>query len=125
MNLDEFLEARLFEDEVAAWAMVDAEVETLRRDGMPDITRADLLHMEESDAWRRPILECDAKRVLVDTLRSYEPSTEWGTEPDVGKRQNNAAGALRRLALVYKDHPDYQQEWTPYGRPSYVAPNAD
>lgn len=118
MNLAEFLEARILEDEVAAWARVDAEVENLRRDGMPGVTRADLLHMEESDAWRRPILECDAKRVMVVTLQSYEPIDEWGTEPDIGKRQNNAAGALRRLAVVYRDHPDYQPAWKPYGLPS-------
>lgn len=54
-----------------------------------------------------------AKRFVVDTLRSFEPSDEWDTEPDIGKRRNNAAGALRRMALPFAAHPDYDEAWRP------------
>lgn len=63
----------------------------------------------------RVLREVEAKRWVIETLRSYEPDDEWGTEPDMGKRGNNAAGALRRLALPYSDRPGYLEEWKPSG----------
>lgn len=105
MSLAEFLRARLDEDEAVARA---ADV-PITRGPMPLAARQ---HCSRH-APARVLAEVDAKRFVVDTLRSYEPSDEWDTEPDMGKRKNNAAGALRRMALPYADHPDYDEEWKP------------
>ena len=88
MSIVEFLLARIAEDE---------DLAKVYAEGLYDSARV--------------LAECAAKRWVLDTLRSYEPDTEWRTEPDMGKRGNNAAGAVRQLAAVYAEHEDYREEW--------------
>lgn len=111
MELSEFLLARIAEDEESARA-----ASSVLPSG-PDpsyVSLADgLLRMQQRFDPARVLAECEAKRFVIDALRGYEPSDEWGVEPDIGKRANNAAGALRRMALPYADHPDYDEEWRP------------
>jgi hypothetical protein len=119
--LPDFLIARIAEDEAEVESRIVGELESLHRDGMLHVTRADLLTtkreagvIQYDASWlTRPLAECEAKRFVINALRGYEPSDQWGTEMDMGKRENYAAGALRRMALVYADHPDYREEWRP------------
>ncbi|WP_422744313.1 DUF6221 family protein [Micromonospora sp. WMMD754] len=73
---------------------------------------ADREHIARHDP-ARVLAEVDAKRRVIDVLRGFEPNDEWSTQPDMGLRQNNAAGALRALALPYADRPGYRDEWRP------------
>jgi hypothetical protein len=59
----------------------------------------------------RVLAEVKAKRFVIETLRSYEPDDEWDTEPDMGKRSNNAAGAVRRLAQQFAGRPGWDEAW--------------
>ena len=79
MNVTEFLEARIEEDERAAW---------------------DLMGEREGD---RTLAECKAKRAVIG----------WWTEGLIGyvRVDGELTNPLLPLAAVYKDHPDYQQEW--------------
>ena len=58
-------------------------------------------HMARHDP-ARVLREVAAKRAMVDDLA-------YGG-PEMGDAQDHV---FRRLASVYSDHPDYQQEWTP------------
>lgn len=59
----------------------------------------------------RVLAKVRADRRVIDTLRGYEPNDEWGTQPDMGQRANNAAGALRALAQPYAGRPGWREEW--------------
>ncbi len=74
-------------------------------------------HGEHIVAWQpaRVLAKLEADRFVIDTLRQHEPADEWDTQPDIGQRANNCAGALRRLALPYANRPGYQEEWLPSG----------
>jgi len=104
-DLIAFLRARLDEDEQAirTWESACWHLEACNDTGG---------YLERFDE-RRMLAEVEAKRRLIDVLRSYEPDTEWDTQPDIGQRANNVAGALRRLAQLYSEHPDYRPEWRP------------
>lgn len=117
MNVVEFLTSRIEEDERAAWARVDKEVEYLRSDGLPETTRDDLLEMVESSAWRRPLAECKAKREVIE-LASEATGLDMSVDNDrrIGSRDESVEpycgdSILYALAAVYSDHPDYRQEW--------------
>jgi hypothetical protein len=126
MTITEFLEARLSEDEAVARAAsammtgpsweddgtsVSSGEDTFWVDGLYVRSPEDVsAHIARHDP-ARVLAECAAKRRVLETLRSYEPDTEWGVVRDMGMRGNNAAGAVRALAAVYASHPDYQQEW--------------
>jgi hypothetical protein len=93
MTITEFLEARIEEDERHAssgWSSL--------RD-----TRWD------TDDYGRDMLtpsavlaECAAKRELVEIHTTCD---------DVSYGDASTCPEIRTLAAVYKDHPDYQQEW--------------
>lgn len=99
MNITEFLEARIDEDERSA---------------------NDLMGEREGD---RVLAECAAKRAIIEahpiTHDVVEVSTriKWGFACETCFRYGDAVedhgycDTLRALAAVYKDHPDYQQEW--------------
>ncbi|BCT75626.1 hypothetical protein SCMU_14680 [Sinomonas cyclohexanicum] len=123
MSIVEFLLARIAEDEALAKLyaehhdplFIDDDGRTEWLDGLWDDGTFYLPNRHTT--WdrlydpARVLAECAAKRWVLDTLRSYEPDTEWRTEPDMGKRGNNAAGAVRQLAAVYAEHEDYREEW--------------
>lgn len=97
-----FLRARITEDQEAAYARIDAEVERLRRDGLPDTTRHDLITMEESDHWRRPIAEAEAKRLVLEAFDRDEWCIDGG--------HVYMDYALQAMATVYAGHPDYDRD---------------
>ena len=119
MNITEFLQARIAEDEALARA---ASV------GM---------HGEHEDAWdyagyvlgadrdstpkqdefvtvwwpKRVLAECAAKRALL-ALFHPEDIAE-AADREVSFYGIGVENALCALASVYRDHPDYQQDWEP------------
>ena len=87
-TLPEFLNARFDEDEAAAKAMRNMW------DG-------------RSPRMRR---EVAAKRAI---LRAYEPDDDDSVTLHSPDYYNLGDAALRALAAVYSDHPDYLQDWKP------------
>lgn len=131
MTITEFLEARIAEDEEVAMDAVDGDdddgvwhVGPSFGGGSEQVKGKGILiygeggHTEDQAAhiaaWdpARVLAECAAKRWVLDTLQGYEPGSEWHGEEDMGRRGNNAAGAVRKMAAVYSDHPDYDKDWT-------------
>lgn len=53
--------------------------------------------------------ECDAKRRIVQSLRSGDPGNQWAKEAWCQAEDD----VLRLLALPYADHPDYDEAWRP------------
>ena len=51
------------------------------------------------------LVECEAKRRIVEGLDGWDP--ELGTTGQI------AVQVLQLLALPYADHPDYREEWRP------------
>lgn len=124
MTITEFLTARLEEAEASEWKRIDDEVTNLRADGLPDTTRDDLLNMPESDHWRRPLADIAAKRSILSNARyAFEiAQDEAPRDPSVtdahslGYRLGQWHGyhtALRLLAQVYAEHPDFDESWKP------------
>jgi hypothetical protein len=90
MKIVEFLEARIAEDERAAY---------------------DLMGEREGD---RTLAECAAKRAIVADYSNAVADEPWRSQDAIKTYAMFAAAwtfTLRHLASVYKDHPDYQQEW--------------
>lgn len=114
MNITEFLEARIAEDE--KWAQQEDA----------DYADTTLLPTYDSDNqanWSTPrvLAECAAKRAIIaehaidlDMRDPYcDTCAEWwkcevGEGPPMVKYP---CPTIRALTAVYKDHPDYQQEW--------------
>ena len=89
VTITEFLEARIAED----------ETECTPTAAMDDDDRGGwAIHYAE-----RVLAECAAKRAILATFPLPGENNVYGwVERDV----------LQALAAVYKDHPDYQQEWS-------------
>ena len=119
MTITDFLLARIAEDEAVArdcaasvgeharleWIIyekreIDGEVVEVRRTLTPyDPARV--------------LAECEAKRRIVDEYVARDEDVDLMLGPNV-LRQREWSGlrlAVRVLAAVYADHPDYQQEW--------------
>lgn len=96
MNIIEFLEARIAEDERAArdWERDGVALEAFLADGMVDVY--------DGEPWRRVLAECQAKRAIIARVSDVE----WA-----GYAVRDFI--LEQLAAVYADHPDYQPEWRP------------
>ena len=99
-SITEFLEARIAEDEARAssgWARLgDSRWET-------DNYGRDFLTPSAVSA------ECAAKRAIIDSLPP-EP-----TDPYSPSWYHKAVPIMQALAAVYKDHPDYREEWSARG----------
>lgn len=80
MDIIEFLEARVADDEHAA-------IRELTWGTTPTLTRMTA----------RVLDECTAKRELIELVRPYL----------IGGVRNRTAEVLTIVAAVYKDHPDY------------------
>ena len=94
MNITEFLEARITEDEREAGSGWERLGETRwERDnyGRNHLTPTAVL------------AECAAKRAII-ARREDALDTYAGTLV--------IEDAIRALAAIYKDHPDYREEWT-------------
>lgn len=58
----------------------------------------------------RVLAECRAKRAIVaDHEETMINGASWGCKVD--SYRPGKCPTLRTLAAVYKDHPDYRQEW--------------
>lgn len=96
LNITEFLEARIAEDE--------------------DRARYIQEYGDTGGMFRpaRILAECAAKRAIIDMHQTYATDvTESVGIAQIGARcgQEATHGALKSLAAVYSAHPDYQQEW--------------
>ena len=105
MTPTEFLLARIAEKEAMARHSLDGDLEYL-----PSLTtkHGDVLYLGVTHP-TRVLAECEAERKIVNAVRSGFPdedrySTGW---------HDMHIWAITRLASVYSDHPDYQQEWKP------------
>lgn len=138
-NLRAFIEARLADDEAIAQAITGKEwhegsawltdmIHPLqsqlidRPHFVPMITEEDIRHIARHDP-ARVLREVAAKREVMAWIFHYEAKIdgEWG---DCHSAEDIAAGrcpytsvdgieALRVLASVWSDHPDYLTEWSP------------
>lgn len=121
-DLTAFLTARLDEDEAAAkaaagpdWFLDSAEDDDKRDIRCPStlypgrLAVADGVHSEDAEHIARHdptrvLREVAAKRAI---LGQYEDVAEWDPPQMVGALED----AVRALAAVYSDHPDYDQAW--------------
>ena len=129
MNITEFLEARIAEDESAAndatgarWVVlpgvnasaVNIDPTNVRdekwkygRFGHIATTSHDAAYAEHIARHHpsRVLAECAAKREII----------RWWVDGLIGyvRVDDELTNPLLPLAAVYKDHPDYQQEWKP------------
>lgn len=110
MTITEFLLARISEDEAAA---KNAKPEDWWWDGayvnMDDPFAAFPVHNNPA----RVLAECAAKRAIIERAVAAESyRTCDNLEDAMNDGEVFALDHVRRaLAAVYKDHPDYEQEW--------------
>lgn len=141
MMISEFLLARIAEDEEVARAASPSPwsypgIETVAGGTLYDATRrivdvayeqsedhdgqivrhllvpeadANGAHIARHDP-ARVLAECEAKRAIVDAAMVYEegPGDPKPEDPDGGWALSIA---LRALAAIYADHPDYDEAW--------------
>jgi hypothetical protein len=105
MNIIEFLEARIAEDEQVAgpeyaWESADARIREWESDHRSGL---------EISASRLRA-ECAAKRAIITSTGTYS-CNQAHPQFDVYHPDGHTSPALRALASIYADHPDYRQEW--------------
>jgi hypothetical protein len=135
LTLTDFLSARIAEDEAAAWAAAEGRPLARWRDegrGQPgqSVVWSGTGQAVVSHAYRdqgghiarhdpaRVLAECDTKRRIMrrqqQTWVSSREPDGFVTPDDVPALLARAdTPALRDLASVYADHPDYRDEWRP------------
>lgn len=64
------------------------------------------------DAPADVLAECAAKRAIVTQWVDAAGAPDW--DRDAGWRAAGLEDALKELAAVYADHPDYREEWRPW-----------
>lgn len=119
MNIIEFLEARIAEDEAQANAveLLSSEVETISTHHLPEFAEYQLRWQP-----RAVRAECAAKRAMIAELFLYEEGMD-GVLGDGHTAAEIKAGrcglgmlasipGLRILAAAYANHPDYSPDWT-------------
>ncbi len=134
MNIVDFIEARIDEDEAAAqaatvgggpkWAaagepgesgdLIDAEhggFVAWNRDEHAFQNHEDAVHIARHDP-ARVLRDCEAKRAIVQLYRDAWVQSTTGR----GSREKAGAvfviqAALFALAGAYSDHPNYREEW--------------
>ncbi len=124
MTLDEFLLARIAEDEAAARAAYSEgtwrsgttytafpSVEARSWTVAANLERTDADHIARHDP-ARVLAECQARRWIVEAYVDDDNRGRYGgCGDDCEWKALNYA--LRCLALPYADHPDYDEEWRP------------
>lgn len=96
VTLTDFLAARIAEDEAAAWRHI-ADADRHGWGSYPD----------------RVLAECAAKRVIIEDFEMYAQDYRDAPSDFAAGRRHAALLAVTRLAEVYADHRNYQQEWAP------------
>ncbi len=122
LTLSEFLLARITEDEgraLGAEASMDAFDRKLWRwlGGYDaEVTEANYAYIDAMPP-ARVLAECKAKRAIIEAGMRTRPDgtreeigcwTAWGEGQDCSAYD----AALRALAAVYADHPDFNPEWS-------------
>ena len=118
MNIVEFLEARIAEDEAVAAPEIDSDHAYYSTPGP---------YRDDWGLWTYNVLpalvlaECAAKRALMDDLFSYEAEIDYERGCNHTARQIRAGecdgikpeeiNGVQILAAVYDQHPDYDQAW--------------
>lgn len=93
-TIAEFLEARIAEDKEEAEHFLE------RYKQGEDISKR---------RWLRVLREAEAKQAIIDDWEDPNGAGVWeGYDYGCALTTDRAA---RALAAVYKDHPDYRQEW--------------
>ncbi|MET1087655.1 MAG: DUF6221 family protein, partial [Arthrobacter sp.] len=99
MDITEFLEARISEDEAAAREAIEERSRSTPNEGV-DTRLVPWLNGPGPAVLvgpERVLAECVVKRSLIE---------HWGQHEAL-----NGPSLLIVMAMVYADHPDYQQEW--------------
>lgn len=120
MNLTEFLLARIAEDEEVAKAVAQEIRAELARDiylpgqGPDPDDRGMYRASDGTDSPAvvvgpaRVLAECQAKRRIVEM---WSTRNEQSDHPTIGAHATGLSLAIRALAAVYADHPDYDGAW--------------
>jgi len=88
MDITDFLEARITEDEAEA-----------------SVAKAEFAHGGYGCYGpARVLAECAAKRAIIAGIIPER-------DPQAGNPDYDPLWVIRELAAVYKDHPDYRKEW--------------
>lgn len=95
MDIQEFLLARIAEDEAEAAEYQHYEDQVYETAGWFDPSRV--------------LRECAAKRAIIEHCRTLEAKVLNDNLWNVDEHDD----ILQSLAAVYSDHPDYQEEWKP------------
>lgn len=119
MNIIEFLEARIAEDEALAQAAIDqhAPEEWESELGSLNLWPEDIAFWAQQTP-ARTLAECAAKRAILEQAQKASEVEEefddyvWAGAGPERVDPGNGDSILFALAAVYKDHRDYQQEWT-------------
>jgi hypothetical protein len=98
MTLTEFLLARITEDEAYARYCDEGTVEgiTYPIGGLTQI-----------------LAECEAKRRIVEDFEDYASEYRKAPSDFAAGRRHAALLAATRIAAIYADHEDYDEEWKP------------
>ena len=105
MTLTEFLLARIAED--AAEANKAGSFTPWDR----PYERDNYGHLTVQPA--RVLAECEAKRRIVELASQYVQPSDAHDPGFNGGANHVGYNALRTLAAVYADHPDFREEWRP------------
>ena len=119
MTLVEFLEARLAEDELIAGAAIEGAADWQALYTYRDVKDSDGRYVILADS-RYPTVEqaahiarysparilrqCDATRAIIADFLHLDALGDLSG-------RSAAENALRQLAMVHADHPDFTQEW--------------
>ena len=99
MNITEFLEARIAEDEAEAgsgWSTLGDTRWERDNYGRTTLTPSAIL------------AECAAKRAIIAMYEQGDEAKGWDPEAYIA---STVFDVMHALAAVYKDHPDYQEAW--------------
>lgn len=99
MTIVEFIEARVADDEGRRRRMIEAA--TIQFGGPP-------AYRNVAGTPERIERECAAKR---ETLKRYALYADEAFPDHGGGYASASEDAMRDLAAVYSDHPDYREDW--------------
>ena len=123
VTITEFLEARIEEDEKVANECLlpenlrpygDPRIPPIKPEAWGDLADnylgGDMGRFCKRFTPLRVLAECAAKRAIIELWE--DPSDVDGTTADVDAGYTmGIEAAVKALAAVYSDHPEYQEEW--------------
>ena len=103
-----FLRARLNEDARAAEEAGDSWYEYRPDQRIDSISKADNRHITTHNPFR-VLTDVDAKKRIIEQANLYL----CDSGPGRGYRTKHGHAVLCLLAMPYRHHPDYRDEWRP------------